>query len=81
MHRLRLDKDILKFLEEDGITLEDLEDFSKYHILENRSPKLCTDRLDGVLHTAYIWLHTHSLDDIKEVFSDLTLLKSEDGFE
>ena len=47
--------------------------------MENKSPKLCTDRLDGVLHTCYIWLHTHSLEQIKEVYDNITILKNEEG--
>lgn len=73
------DKEILQFLKEDGINLVDLEDFQKFQILENKSPKLCTDRLDGVLHTCYIWLHTHSLEQIKEVYNNMVILKNEVG--
>lgn len=73
------DKELLNFLREDGISIKDLEDLSKYPILENKSPKLCTDRLDGVLHTCYIWLHTNTLEEIKEVYDDMTVLTNEDG--
>lgn len=73
------DEEMLKFLEEDGISLRDLDDLSKYPILENRSPKLCCDRLDGVLHTCYIWLHTHKLSEIKRIYDDLIVLTNEDG--
>ena len=38
-----------KFLREDDISFEDLDDYSNFPVLENKSPKLCTDRLDGVL--------------------------------
>ena len=47
--------------------------------MENHSPRLCTDRLDGVLHTCYIWLHTNSLSEIKEVYDDIIVLQNEDG--
>lgn len=73
------DKKIQDFLKEDNLSIEDLADDSNFHILENKSPKLCTDRLDGVLHTCYIWLHTHSLEQIKEVYDNITVLKNEDG--
>lgn len=73
------DKEILQFLKEDNIDLVDLDDFSRFQILENKSPKLCTDRLDGVLHTCYIWLHTHSLEQIKEIYNNMVILKNEDG--
>ena len=76
---IKQDDELLKYLKEDSISLEELQDLTKYEILENKSPKLCTDRLDGVLHTCFIWLHTHSLEEIKEVYDDLIVLKNEDG--
>lgn len=76
---IKEDKELLGFLEKDGVTLMDLEDLSSYPVLENHSPSLCTDRLDGVLHTCYVWIHTHSLDEIKKVFDDIIVLTNEDG--
>jgi len=76
---IKKDKEILKYLKEDGVFLEDLNNYSSFYILENKSPKLCTDRLDGVLHTCYIWLHTHSLAQIKEVYDNIIILKNEDN--
>ena len=54
------DEKLKGLLDRDGISVEELKNDSSYPILENKSPKLCTDRLDGVLHTVSIWLHTHS---------------------
>lgn len=76
---IKQDEEILKYLNEDGISLEDFENYSNFYILENKSPKLCTDRLDGVLHTCYIWLHTHTLEQIKEVYENMVVLKNEDN--
>lgn len=76
---MKKDKQLMKYLEEDNISIDSFEDFSNYYILENKSPKLCTDRLDGVLHTSYIWLHTCSLDEIKEVYDNIIVLDNEDG--
>ena len=76
---VRQDKEILQFLKDDEISLDTLDDLSCYTILENKSPQLCTDRLDGVLHTCYIWLHTHSLEQIKEVYNNMIVLENEYG--
>lgn len=76
---IKKDDKIQVFLKEDNLSIEDFNDFSKFHILENKSPKLCTDRLDGVLHTCYVWLHTHSLEQIKEVYNNMIVLENEDG--
>lgn len=76
---LKNDKQLIDYLEEDQVSLNDFRDYSKFPILENKSPNLCTDRLDGVLHTCYVWLHTHSLEQIQEVYDDLVVLKNSLG--
>ena len=73
------DKELVNLLKEDGMEVSDLSDLSKYPILENKSPRLCADRLDGVLHTCYIWLHTNNLKEIKEAYNDLVVLTNEDN--
>ena len=73
------DRELLSYLEEDDIALEDIRDLSKYKILDNKIPRLCTDRLDGVLHSCYIWLKTNTIEDIKEVYNNLILLTNEDN--
>ena len=75
---IRADEELLNLLEKDNIQPEELRELSKYTILENTSPRLCTDRLDGVLHTCYIWLHTHSIDDIRKVYDNMIVLENED---
>lgn len=78
---VKKDKKLLSLLKEDQIELDNLKNMERYPILENKSPKLCADRLDGVLHTCYIWLRTHSIDEIKEVYDDLCVLTNESGCE
>ena len=76
---VKKDYKLLQLLEDDGLSISDLSDMSKYPILENKAPNLCADRLDGVLHTCYIWLHSHSLEEIREVYEDLCILTNEYG--
>ncbi len=76
---IKKDKKLLGYLAEDNLTLEDFNNYPNCHILENKAPRLCTDRLDGVLHTCYVWIHTHSLEQIKEVYDDMIVLKNEGG--
>lgn len=78
---VKQDKILLELLKEDKVELDDLKNMDRFPVLENKSPKLCADRLDGVLHTCYIWLHTHRLGEIKEVYDDLCVLKNESGCE
>lgn len=74
------DEELLNCLKIDNLSLADVTNFSNYPILENKSPKLCTDRLDGVLHTTYVWLNMQSLEDIEKVYDDLLVLENEDGY-
>ncbi len=76
---MKKDYELVTYLKEDHIDFSDLSHLSFYPILENKSPKLCTDRLDGVLGTCAIWLHTHSFKEIKEVYHNLTILENEEG--
>ena len=57
-----LDKDehLLEYLKEDGILLEEIIDFKKYTIVDNNRPKLCADRLDGVILTGVFWTKCRS---------------------
>ena len=74
---IKQDSKLLSLLKSDGIDLGDFKNMKDHPILENKSPNLCADRLDGVLHTCYIWVHTHSLEEIKEVYDDLCVLNNE----
>ena len=76
---IKKDKKLQSYLNEDDVSFEDIDNYPNYYVLENKSPKLCTDRLDGILHSCYIWIHTHSLKQIKEVYNDLIILYNEEN--
>lgn len=73
-----LDDELVEYLKSDGIDPYELDDLSDCHILENHHPNLCVDRLDGVLHTCYIWLHTHPLSIIKRIYDNIVVLENEE---
>jgi hypothetical protein len=71
--------DICKLLELDEINLNNVADVSIYPIIENEKPKLCADRLEGVLHTVLIWLNTWQLEKVKTVYKSIQILINEEG--
>ncbi|NLC47902.1 MAG: hypothetical protein GX758_00895 [Tenericutes bacterium] len=71
-------KNLLKLLKDDNINIEDVIDVSKYSIVENKSPKICADRLDGILSTGLIWSKFWSLENIKRIYNDIVILENED---
>lgn len=71
------DEQLLKLLKKDGITLEDISDFKQYSIVDNDRPKLCADRLDGIILTGIAWTKTLSRQDIIEIVNDIDVYKNE----
>lgn len=75
----KLDSELMEYLKMDGIEVEELDDLSDCYILENKHPRLCADRLDGVLHTSYIWLNEDKLSVIKDIYKSIRVLENEDS--
>lgn len=73
------DEQLLKLLKKDGITLEDISDFKQYSIVDNDRPKLCADRLDGIILTGIAWTKTLNRQDIIEIVNDIDVYKNEFG--
>ena len=75
---IRNDEKLQKYLKEDHLLSEDIIDFKKYTIVDNNRPKLCTDRLDGIILTGFAWTKTIYQNDINEIISDLHIYQNED---
>ena len=73
--------EIIDLLEKDDITIDDLKDAYKCGVVENERPKICVDRLDGVLGTALVWIGFWDINDVKHIYKDLEVLIDEQGKE
>lgn len=73
------DKELLKCLRKDSININDVVYLEQYSVVENKKPKICVDRLDGVLHTNLIWLPFWSIENVRNIYQDMTVLKNELG--
>ncbi len=73
--------ELIKLLKRDNLTIEDVTNLELYPIIENKTPRLCADRLDGVMPTAYIWLNKISLENTKKYYKDISILKNEDNID
>lgn len=71
-------EEILSLLARSGIRAEDVSDYHMYPIADNNTPMLSADRLEYTLGNAYIMFH-ENLDDIKEIYDDLTVTANEYG--
>ena len=77
---LKNDEYLLKCLKEDNIKIEDIINFKKYNIVDNDRPKLCADRLDGVILTGMAWTKNISYNDITNIINDIDIYNNEIGF-
>lgn len=75
---LNSSEDIKKLCLIDEFNISEMNNIDKYTIVENDKPKLCVDRLDGVMHTCLIWIRYWRIEDIKYVYSNIGILVNED---
>lgn len=65
----------------DNISINEIIGFKKYNLVDCDRPKLCADRLDGIILNSIGWTKTISKQDIKDILSSLTIYINEDGKE
>lgn len=78
---LKKDKKLIKLLKEDSIDLEKIVNFKKFPLVDNNRPKICADRLDGIITSSIAWTQNITKTDIREIINDLTVYKNEGGKE
>ena len=77
---LKKDMYLAECLAYDDISIEDIIDFKKYSIVDNERPKMCADRLDGVILTGISWTKNINHKDIKNIVNDIEIYNNEIGF-
>ena len=73
------DEYLKKCLKEDNINVKDIINFKKFTIVDNDRPKLCADRIDGVILTGIGWTKNITKDDINNIIDDLTIYKNKNN--
>ena len=74
---IRNDKVLSDLLNKDGIEINDIINFKKYSVVDNDRPKMCVDRLDGVILTGLGWTKDITKNDIDLIVDDMCLYKNE----
>ena len=76
---LMKDEEILEYLHEDKINIDDVVDSKKYPLIDKKIPSLCLDRVDGILATCLFWAKTHSFKEIELLYNMLTYFENLNG--
>lgn len=74
---LRNDSYLRECLKNDKIDINDIINFKKYSIVDNYRPKVCADRIDGVILTGFAWTKNIDKDNIKEIVQDMYIFKND----
>lgn len=73
--------EIMRLLNRDGIQVEEVDNYKKYPIADNDTPRLASDRFEynfsGGLSFKPVW----TLSEIKEIYDNIVILKNEDGID
>lgn len=72
-------KEIMSLLKRDNIKVSEVDDYHIYPVADNDTPKLSSDRLEYSLSNALMTYRLLELDDIKEIYNDIQVLKDENG--
>lgn len=74
---IKRDLILLDFMKKDNIKYEDVIDFKKYSIVDNDRPKLCADRLDGLVLSGIAWTRRLNKRIAVEFAEDLAVYENE----
>lgn len=75
------DEEIMRYLAQDGIGINEVCNPKMYSIVDNKRPSLCADRLENIISVGMSWAHTIDASDAMNIIDDMHIVKNEDGFE
>lgn len=78
-HILKSDKYLIECLREDDIDINEIINFKKYSVVDNDRPKVCADRIDGVILTGIGWTKNINKNDISNIVKDMCVFLNENN--
>lgn len=76
---IRGDRELLKLLEEDGLTVAQVEDYHIYPVADNEIPQLSADRLEYMYPSGMALEGSWTLEQVAATYNDLEVLTNEKG--
>ncbi len=76
---LRNDLYLNNLLKKDKINIDNIINFKKHTIVDNDRPKLCADRIDGIILVGISWSKNISKEDIDSIIDNLEIYTNEDN--
>jgi hypothetical protein len=69
---------ITSYLSRKRISKNEVNDYQKYPIADNKSPKLSSDRLEYSLSNGLFHYKALDINDVQEIYNDVIVVKNED---
>lgn len=76
---IRNSPELTALLRRDGIRPEEVEEYKRYPIADNATPRLSADRFEYTFSSGLTFFRVWELDAIRRVYDNITVLKNEDG--
>ena len=76
---LKKDLYLNNLLKKDKINIDNIINFKKHTIVDNNRPKLCADRLDGIILTGISWTQSIEKEDIDTIIDNIEIFTNEDN--
>lgn len=74
---LNFDHEFKRLIQRDGIIFDDICNFKKYTLVDNERPKMCFDRLDGIILTGLFWSKELDIKTVKSILDNTYIAKNE----
>lgn len=74
---IKSDEVLMGYLKQDHILVDDIIDFKRYSVVDIDRPKLCADRLDGIILTGLYWTKSLNIDDVSYILNDVMITRNE----
>ncbi len=66
-----------EILADDNLSIKDLVNYKNYPIVDNKRPKLCADRLDGIILTSLAWTKDLDINYIPTILNNIKVYPNE----
>ncbi|MCR5765703.1 MAG: hypothetical protein K6G09_06980 [Treponema sp.] len=76
---IRSDRNLAALLAVDGLRVEQVEDYHKYPIADNKIPQLSSDRLEYMFPSGMALDGSWDLPSVRRAYEDLEVLRNEEG--
>lgn len=76
---IRNDAQLIKLLTDDGLTVEQVEDYHQYPIADNEIPQLSADRLEYMYPSGMALDGSWTMEEIARTYNDISILTDENG--